>query len=137
MSQDRGPIQVSPNDTSALLVWIKDVARQARLAWRLFWDQRVPLWTKLIPPVALGYVLFPLDIIPDVAPGLGQLDDVAVLLIGIKLFIELSPPDVVHEHLRALGARIKEWRAVEDEEGESSVVIEGEYELKGPETPEG
>jgi uncharacterized membrane protein YkvA (DUF1232 family) len=135
--KEGGPIQVPPNDTSALLVWIKDVARQARLAWRLFWDQRVPLWTKLIPPVALGYVLFPLDIIPDVVPGLGQLDDVAVLLIGVKLFIELSPPDVVHEHLRALGARIKEWRAVEDEEGESSVVIEGEYELKGPETPEG
>jgi len=135
--KEGGPIQVPPNDTSALLVWIKDVARQARLAWRLFWDQRVPLWTKLIPPVALGYVFFPLDIIPDVVPGLGQLDDVAVLLIGIKLFIELSPPDVVHEHLRALGARIKEWRAVEDEEGESSVVIEGEYELKGPETPEG
>jgi uncharacterized membrane protein YkvA (DUF1232 family) len=135
--KEGGPIQVSPNDTSALLVWIKDVARQARLAWRLFWDRRVPLWTKLIPPVALGYVLFPLDIIPDVAPGLGQLDDVAVLLIGVKLFIELSPPDVVHEHLRALGARIKEWRAVEGEEGESSVVIEGEYELKGPETPEG
>jgi uncharacterized membrane protein YkvA (DUF1232 family) len=135
--KEGGPIQVPPNDTSALLVWIKDVARQARLAWRLFWDQRVPLWTKLIPPVALGYVIFPLDIIPDVAPGLGQLDDVAVLLIGIKLFIELSPPDVVHEHLRALGARIKEWRAVEDEEGESSVMIEGEYELKGPETPEG
>ena len=135
--KEGGPIQVPPNDTSALLVWIKDVARQARLAWRLFWDRRVPLWTKLIPPVALGYVFFPLDIIPDVAPGLGQLDDVAVLLIGIKLFIELSPPDVVHEHLRALGARIKEWRAVEDEEGESSVVIEGEYELKGPETPEG
>jgi uncharacterized membrane protein YkvA (DUF1232 family) len=134
--KEGGPIQVPPNDTSALLVWIKDVARQARLAWRLFWDRRVPLWTKVIPPVALGYVLFPLDIIPDVAPGLGQLDDVAVLLIGIKLFIELSPPDVVHEHLRALGARIKEWRAVEDEEGESSVVIEGEYELKGPETPE-
>jgi uncharacterized membrane protein YkvA (DUF1232 family) len=135
--KEGGPIQVSPNDTSALLVWIKDVARQARLAWRLFWDRRVPLWTKLIPPVALGYVLFPLDIIPDVVPGLGQLDDVAVLLIGVKLFIELSPPDVVHEHLRALGARIKEWRTVEDEEGESSVVIEGEYELKGPETPEG
>jgi uncharacterized membrane protein YkvA (DUF1232 family) len=134
--KEGGPIQVPPNDTSALLVWIKDVARQARLAWRLFWDQRVPLWTKLIPPVALGYVLFPLDIIPDVVPGLGQLDDVAVLLIGVKLFIELSPPDVVHEHLRALGARIKEWRAVEDEEGESSVMIEGEYELKGPETPE-
>ena len=56
--KEGGPIQVPPNDTSALLVWIKDVARQARLAWRLFWDRRVPLWTKLIPPVALGYVVF-------------------------------------------------------------------------------
>ena len=135
MSKDRRPIQVSPDDTNALLVWIKDVARQVRLAWRLLWDKRVPLWTKLIPPVALAYVLFPFDIIPDVAVGLGQLDDVAVLLIGVKLFIELAPPDVVHEHLRALGARIKEWHVV-DEEGSPSSVIEGRYELKEPEAPE-
>ena len=90
--------------------------------------------TKLIPPAALGYVLFPVDIIPDVALGLGQLDDIAVLLLGIKLFIELAPPDVVREHLVALGARIKEWRV--EEEGETSVVIEGDYRLKGPEVEE-
>ena len=136
MSKDRNQIQISPDtDANALLVWIRDVARQARLAWRLFWDQRVPLWTKLIPPVALAYILFPVDIIPDVALGLGQLDDVAVLLIGVKLFIELAPPDVVHEHLRALGARIEEWRVV-DEEGGPSEMAEGEHELEGPETPE-
>ena len=135
MSKDRHPIQVSPDDTNALLAWVKDVSRQARLAWRLFWDKRVPTWTKLIPPVALAYVAFPVDLIPDVALGLGQLDDLAVLLIGVKLFIELSPPDVVHEHLRALGARIKEWQVV-DEAGKPADVIEGRYELKGPETPE-
>jgi uncharacterized membrane protein YkvA (DUF1232 family) len=135
MSKDRRPVPVSPDDTNALLVWLQDVARQARLAWRLFWDQRVPLWTKLIPPAALAYLLFPIDLIPDVALGLGQLDDVAVLLIGVKLFIELAPPDVVREHLLALGARIEEWRVV-DEEGEPSVVIEGQYELQTPETPE-
>ena len=67
-------------------------------------------------------------------PGLGQLDDIAVLLLGIKFFIELAPPDVVREHLLALGARIKEWRVVED--GEPSVVIEGDYEVKGPEAPD-
>jgi uncharacterized membrane protein YkvA (DUF1232 family) len=135
MSKDRRPVPVSPDDTNALLVWLQDVARQARLAWRLFWDRRVPMWTKLIPPAALAYLLFPIDLIPDVALGLGQLDDVAVLLIGIKLFIELAPPDVVREHLVALGARIEEWRVVE-EEGEPSVVIEGQYELQTPETPE-
>jgi uncharacterized membrane protein YkvA (DUF1232 family) len=89
----------------------------------------------LIPPAALAYLLFPIDLIPDVALGLGQLDDVAVLLIGVKLFIELAPPDVVREHLTALGARVEEWRVV-DEEGEHSVVIEGQYELQTPETPE-
>lgn len=135
MSEDRHPIQIPPDDTNAMLAWLQDVARQARLAWRLFWDRRVPVWTKLIPPAALGYVLFPVDIIPDVALGLGQLDDVAVLLIGVKLFIELAPPDVVREHLLALGARINEWRVVEEED-QPSVVIEGEYALKGPETSE-
>ena len=135
MSKDRHPMPVQPNDTSALVAWLQDVARQARLAWRLFWDQRVPLWTKLIPPAALAYVLFPLDLVPDVALGLGQLDDAAVLLIGVKLFIELAPPDVVREHLRTLGARIEEWRVVE-QDGEPSTVIEGEYQIQGPETPE-
>jgi uncharacterized membrane protein YkvA (DUF1232 family) len=136
MSQDQHPVPIPPADPNALTAWIKDAARQVRLAWRLFFDQRVPLWSKLIPPAALAYVIFPLDIIPDVALGLGQLDDIAVLLLGLKLFIEVSPPDIVREHLRALGAHIKEWRVVEDEggESESSVVIEGEYQLKGPET---
>ncbi len=130
MSKNRHPMSASPNDTNALLAWVQDVARQARLAWRLLWDQRVPLWTKLIPPAALAYVIFPVDILPDLMPGLGQLDDIAILLIGVKLFIELAPPDVVREHLRALGAHISEWRVVDEEEGGPSVVIEGEYQLQ-------
>jgi len=131
MSDDRHPMPIEPNDTSAILGWLQDAARQGRLAWRLFWDSRVPLWTKLIPPAALAYVISPVDLIPDVALGLGQLDDLAVLLLGLKLFIEVAPPDVVREHLRALGARIKEWRVVEEEE--PPVVIEGEYQLQEPE----
>jgi len=135
MSRDRRVELISQKDTDTLTAWLQDMVRQACLAWRLFWDRRVPLWAKLIPPAALAYVLSPVDIIPDVALGLGQLDDIAVLLIGVKLFIELAPPEVVREHLLALGAHIKEWHVVE-EEGGPSVVIEGEYKVKGPETPE-
>jgi uncharacterized membrane protein YkvA (DUF1232 family) len=127
MSQDRRPMPVPPSDTNALIAWLQDVARQVRLAWRLFQDQRVPVWTKLIPPAALAYVLFPVDIIPDPVLGLGQLDDVAVLMLGVKLFIELAPPEVVREHLKMLGARIEEWRVTEED---TTSVVEGEYEIK-------
>ena len=135
MNQNRQVDLIPQQDTNALVEWLQEAMRQARLAWRLFWDQRVPLWTKLIPPAVMAYVISPIDIIPDVALGLGQLDDIAVLLLGLKLFIELAPPEVVREHLLALGARIKEWRVV-GENGEPSVVIDGDYEVKEPEALE-
>jgi uncharacterized membrane protein YkvA (DUF1232 family) len=132
MSRNQHPAPLRPDDTGALVGWIQDVARQTRLAWRLFWDERVPVWTKFLPPLALAYILFPIDILPDVVLGLGQLDDAAILLIGMKLFIELSPPEVVREHLLALGAKIKEWRVVDDEEEEPPSVVEGRFELMDP-----
>ena len=136
MSQDRRPVPTKQTDTGALLGWIRDAARQVRLAWRLFLDQRVPLWSKVIPPAALAYVISPVDLIPDVVIGLGQLDDIAVVLLGLKLFIELAPPDVVREHLRALGAQVKDWRVVDEEGSERPVVIEGEYHVKESEEVE-
>jgi uncharacterized membrane protein YkvA (DUF1232 family) len=120
------PKLTPPDNSGALLTWVQDVVRQARLAWRLFWDQRVPLWTKSVPPAVLAYVLFPVDIITDVAPGLGQLDDLAVILLGVKLFINLAPPEIVQEHLRELGAQIEEWRVVD----EDLSTVDGEYEVK-------
>lgn len=113
------------------MAWLKDVVRQIRLAWRLFWDGRVPLWTKIVPPAVLAYVVSPIDILPDFPPmGLNQLDDVAVVLLGVRLFIELAPPEVVREHLEALGARIEEWRVVDEDEAS---VVEGKYEIKASE----
>lgn len=118
---------ISSDKTGALIAWIRDIVRQLRLAWRLFLDRRVPFWNKLIPPVTLAYVLSPIDILSDVPPvGLNQLDDVAVVLLGVKLFIELAPPELVREHLRDLGARVEEWRVV-GEEADAGSVIEGSY----------
>ena len=132
MNDDRRPMQVPQDDGGAVLAWLKDAVRQLRLAWRLFRDGRVPLWTKILPPAALAYVISPIDILSDFPPmGLNQLDDVAVFLLGLKLFIELAPPDVVREHLQDLGARIEEWRVVDEEEG--ATVVEGRYAIKEPE----
>ena len=71
-----------------------------RVAWRLLWDGKVPMSAKIIPILTVLYILSPIDLIPDVVVGLGQLDDLAILLGGVQLFIAVSPKDVV-ERIRA------------------------------------
>jgi hypothetical protein len=63
----------------------------------------VPGWVKLIPVAGLLYLLSPVDIVPDfLLPGLGEIDDVVLLLLAAKVFVDLSPPGVVREHLADL-----------------------------------
>lgn len=81
---------------------IQEIWRSAVLVWRLMLDGRVSFLPKLILPIILFYILSPLDVIPDVLVGLGQLDDIALIFLGIKLFIHLCPPDIVAEHRRSL-----------------------------------
>lgn len=77
--------------------------RQSRLAWRLLRDSRVPGWVKVIPIGALIYLLSPIDLIPGlVLPGIGQVDDLVLLLLALKAFIDVSPPGIVREHLQQL-----------------------------------
>jgi uncharacterized membrane protein YkvA (DUF1232 family) len=78
---------------------LTEIMRNAQLAWHLLIDRRVGLLLKLIiPGLLLGYMIFPVDLLPDFIPVLGQLDDLAVIALGIKLFIELSPKDIVREY---------------------------------------
>ena len=86
--------------------FVDGLIRQSRLVWRLWRDVRVPGWTKLIPFAGLIYLLSPIDLIPDLMlPGLGQLDDLAIVLLAVKMFVDLSPPGVVREHLEELLGR--------------------------------
>jgi uncharacterized membrane protein YkvA (DUF1232 family) len=41
---------------------------------------------------------------PDFLPVMGQLDDLAVILGGLKLFLRLCPADVVQQHVKAIVA---------------------------------
>ena len=78
---------------------LTEIMRNAQLAWHLLTDHRVsPLLKLIIPGLMLGYLLWPIDLLPDVVPVLGQLDDLAILALGIKIFIELSPKDIVREY---------------------------------------
>ena len=77
----------------------------ARLYWRLFRDWRVPILPKALLVLALVYVVSPLDVIPDFIPVIGEMDDLAVVLSGLWLFIRLCPPEVVREIVHDVATR--------------------------------
>ena len=83
------------DDTAGLLA---EIFRQGRLILRLLGDSRVPAWLKAIPIGGVLYALSPIDLVPDAFIGFGQLDDVAILLLGFKLFLDLMPRDILAEH---------------------------------------
>jgi uncharacterized membrane protein YkvA (DUF1232 family) len=78
------------------------VLRQARLAFHLLRDERVPTAVKLIIPATLLYLISPVDVMPDLVPLVGQADDLMVVLLGIMAFIKLCPSGVVTEHESAI-----------------------------------
>ena len=83
---------------------LAEIFERGKLVWRLMQDQRVPTWIRIgIPAIVFLYFISPVDIIPDFILGLGQLDDLGVILLGMSLFIRLAPSNVVEEHRRALG----------------------------------
>ena len=100
MSEQRKPV-VGASNVSGLV----QLVRTLRLVWRLFNDPRVPFLTKLIIPFTILYVLSPIDLIPDPILGLGQLDDIGAVIVGLKMFIEFCPHGVVEEHRRDIAAK--------------------------------
>jgi len=64
---------------------------------RLVSDPRVPRRSKLVLGATLVYVVSPIDVIPDFVPGLGQLDDVLVVLLALHSILNRVDEAVVVE----------------------------------------
>jgi len=67
--------------------------------WALLRDPRVPSTRKGLLVLLAAYLVNPFDLIPDFIPVLGQLDDIAVTLLVLDVFIRSAPKEVVDEHL--------------------------------------
>ena len=84
-----------PSNRIKDLGFLSGAINQFRLVWLLLKDKQVPLWTKLVIPISLIYLVSPIDVIPDVMLGLGQMDDLGIILLGMALFIKLCPSHLV------------------------------------------
>ena len=108
--------QGKPSNVGETAGILAGIVKNARLVWRLLRDPDVPPSLKMIPPASLLYLLFPFDFLPDLALGLGQLDDIAIILLGVKLFIELCPQEIVRRHLREMSSVSGSYRVMDDDE---------------------
>jgi uncharacterized membrane protein YkvA (DUF1232 family) len=74
------------------------VPRLARLVWRLSRDPRVPPRTKATLFIIAGYLVSPVDVVPDFIPGIGQIDDLVILAFALDQMLNHVPDEVVLEH---------------------------------------
>jgi len=84
----------------------QDVAAEAvmlvpnivKLVTRLLRDQRVPMRRKVFIGAVVGYVVAPIDLIPNFVIGIGRLDDIVLGSLAINHLMAGAHDEVVREH---------------------------------------
>src|SRR5919197_3343189 len=90
-----------PANFARIRDFIVEVPRQAKLAYCLLRDERVPAAPKAAVLTALGIIVSPLDF-PAWVPVLGELDMLALGILAVKVCVEACPEELAKEHRRAL-----------------------------------
>jgi uncharacterized membrane protein YkvA (DUF1232 family) len=68
------------------------------LCRRLLADPRISRRRKAGLGLALAYLAVPIDLVPDMLPGAGQLDDAVVLALVLRGLVRDAGPDLVAQH---------------------------------------
>lgn len=77
--------------------------RYLKLANGLARDPAVPALRKTALLGGIGYAVLPFDLLPGIIPIIGQLDDLAALLLGLRAALEGCPPEAARMHLTRVG----------------------------------
>lgn len=81
----------------------RKVFEPALTLWCVLKSDATPMQAKALILGALGYLVCPLDLIPDLVPVLGFTDDLAALLAVLKTVGDHVTEDVRKEVLRRMG----------------------------------
>ena len=82
----------------------KKLKAEAQVLMIAYKDKRTPLTAKILIGITIGYLLSPIDLIPDFIPVLGLLDDLIIVPALIALSIKLIPEIVLHD-----AREVKRW----------------------------
>jgi len=87
--------------------WARELQAQLLTLWFGQSHPDTPWLAKLAAAVVVGYVFSPIDLIPDVVPVIGYLDDLILVPLGIWLVLRLIPAPV----LEAARQKADQWVA--------------------------
>jgi uncharacterized membrane protein YkvA (DUF1232 family) len=73
------------------------------LCGRLLTDSRVSAPDRALVAGAIVYAIIPFDLIPDMIPFVGQVDDAYLIALTLLRLMERTDPKVVREHWRGGG----------------------------------
>jgi uncharacterized membrane protein YkvA (DUF1232 family) len=77
--------------------WAKELKIQVYALYLAYKDPRVPLSARILAACVVGYALSPIDLIPDVIPVLGLVDDLVIVPLGIVIVRRMIPANVMAE----------------------------------------
>jgi uncharacterized membrane protein YkvA (DUF1232 family) len=81
--------------TKNLLLFIPNMLL---LCARLLKDPRVPGTEKALLAGAIAYAIIPFDLIPDMIPFVGQVDDAYLIALTLLRLMDRTDPKIVREH---------------------------------------
>jgi uncharacterized membrane protein YkvA (DUF1232 family) len=84
-----------PATLSDVLRLVPDVVRLVR---RLASDPELPRGVRLRLALLLGYLLFPLDLVPDFIPVVGYADDAIVVALALRSVVRRAGPEALDRH---------------------------------------
>ena len=82
-------------DAAAVARFIPDCLVLIR---RVLRDERVSRTNKLLLLALVGYLAMPVDLVPDVIPVAGQLDDAILVMLVLRRLLRATGPDLLHRH---------------------------------------
>jgi uncharacterized membrane protein YkvA (DUF1232 family) len=65
---------------------------------RLLADPRVPRWRKALIVALVAYLASPIDLVPDFIPVAGQLDDVVISALVLRIVLRGGGEELIREH---------------------------------------
>ena len=75
----------------------KKLKSEAKVLLIAYKDKRTPASAKILIGITVGYLLSPIDLIPDFIPVLGLLDDLIIVPALIALSVKLIPHAVLED----------------------------------------
>jgi uncharacterized membrane protein YkvA (DUF1232 family) len=110
-----GPAGRAPQGLGLLArakAWAGGIRRDTVAVYHAARDPRTPWSARLLALLVAAYALSPIDLIPDVIPVLGYLDDLLLVPLGLLLVIRLLPPQVLADARRRAAATLARPRSL-------------------------